>query len=371
MKTEIDAIMLFIAELTGSFEAGTGNKETKIKCGQRDYITKYTHELDLGTEEGCKDLHENIWLERLYEDLDAYFDIEDNKTARYLCVDEEKYREDTYKWTVPIELDSSASMLQYIGLLLNDKRLLDMTNVIGDTLEDPWKLDGMSRNMLKTAATPMLYASSQTCGELWKKAKIVYTAADTELYNKEMADGPFGLANAFKDFLVNNCSPEAEMYIKIGKDAFGISCNRFRNVGEKLKAYKIWDSIDNHYNTILHTDIKKLPDLEQFRRFFPTLLIHNIDSQVMNTITDKVMDKYGFALPIHDAAVCSPAVAADVRMWMNEELTKIHDNRKQILKDFFRSIGINASANEDWEHLQSKVVPFEGILEEELSMPLK
>ena len=47
-------------------------------------------------------------------------------------------------------------MLQYMGILLNDKRLMEMTNVIGDTLQDPWKLEGMSRLMLKTAATPML-----------------------------------------------------------------------------------------------------------------------------------------------------------------------------------------------------------------------
>jgi hypothetical protein len=48
------------------------------------------------------------------------------------------------------------AMLQYEGLLTGDKRLLEMTNVIGETLEDPWKLEGMSRKMLKKAATPML-----------------------------------------------------------------------------------------------------------------------------------------------------------------------------------------------------------------------
>jgi hypothetical protein len=47
-------------------------------------------------------------------------------------------------------------MCQIIGVLLNDKRLMNMTNVIGDTLEDAWKVEGMDRNMLKKALTPML-----------------------------------------------------------------------------------------------------------------------------------------------------------------------------------------------------------------------
>ena len=76
--------------------------------------------------------------------------------ARALTINMENYRTDTYQWSVPLEADASASMLQYMGLLLGDTRLLEMTNVIGDTLQDPWKLEGMPRLMLKKAATPML-----------------------------------------------------------------------------------------------------------------------------------------------------------------------------------------------------------------------
>ncbi len=93
-------------------------------------------------------------------------------------------------------------MLQYIGILLNDRRLMEMTNVIGDTLQDPWKLEGMSRNMLKKAATPSLYGSSKTCNELWKQNGIKYTPENVALYNKEMAEGPFGVANMFKEFII-------------------------------------------------------------------------------------------------------------------------------------------------------------------------
>lgn len=277
MKTETDAVFLFIAELTKSFSPGSGTREDKIEAGQEDYFYNYLHTLDLDTEDGRKDLHENMWLERLYEELDQYFSISgtDNKSlARYLAVHEEQnYRNETYRWTVPIELDASASMLQYMGILLNDKRLMEMTNVIGTTLNDPWKLEGMSRNMLKKAATPMLYASSKSCHELWQDHGIPYTAEDIELYTKEMAEGPFGLANLFKEFIVNSCNPKAEMTVKIDSEEFDIACNRFRYVGEKTKAYKIWDTLDKRYNIVLHTDTRQVPDLQQFRRYFVTLLI--------------------------------------------------------------------------------------------------
>jgi len=192
-------------------------------------------------------------------------------------------------------------MLQYMGVLLGDKRLMEMTNVIGDTLEDPWKLGGMPRIMLKEAATPSLYGSAKTCTELWQGAKIKYTLEDVELYNNEMANGPFGIANMLKEFIINNANPKPEMKVVIGYERFSISCNRFRNVGETTKAYKIWDSLDEKYNIVLHTDTSKVPDLEQFRRYFVTLLVHNLDSQCANTVIGKVMDKYGWGIPIHDA----------------------------------------------------------------------
>lgn len=370
MRTECEAVFLFIAELTGSFKAGSGDVNAKIECGQTDYIKNNLHELDLNEEEDRKELHENMWLERLYAELDEYFRLPVAKLVknpnsvtimRHLAVHgENTYRTDTYKWAVPIELDASASMLQYEGLLTGDKRLLDMTNVIGETLQDPWKLEGMSRMMLKKAATPMLYGSSQTCYQLWQDNGIKYTADDIERYTREMADGPFGVANLLKEFIINNANPKTNMKVRIWDEEFEVSCNRYRNVGEKTRAYKIWDSIDQQYNVVLHTDTKKVPDLKQFKRYFMTLLVHNLDSQVANKVIGKVMKKYGWGIPIHDAFIVSPAAAADTRKWYAEELEKIYENRNEILTNFFRSIGITSAAKQQWDDLQKKVVPFEG-----------
>jgi hypothetical protein len=360
MKTECNAVFLFITELTGSFAPGSGTVETKIECGQQDYITNKLHDLDLTNEEDRKDLHENVWLERLYAELDGYFDIAPIRSLRALSIGAQAYHTETYRWTVPIEADASASMLQYMGLLLGDSRLLEMTNVIGDTLQDPWKLEGMPRLMLKKAATPMLYGSSQSCHELWQNNNIPYTSDDIKRYSEEMADGAFGVANLLKEFIINNAQPKASMEVKIWDEEFNVSCNRYRTIGEKTRAYKIWDSIDKQYNTILHTDTKKIPDLERFRRYFMTLLVHNLDAQVADTVSKKCMAKYDWVIPIHDAFLISPAAATDVRKWYAEELVKIYNNRKDILFNYFKSIGITGAAKSQWEDLIAKVKPLEG-----------
>ena len=110
MKTECDAVFLFIAELTGSFTPGSGDVNTKLECGQADYINHNLHDLDLESEEDRADLHENIWLERLYDELDEYFRLQKGSTiGRHLSVHLGTcYREESYKWAVPIELDASA-----------------------------------------------------------------------------------------------------------------------------------------------------------------------------------------------------------------------------------------------------------------------
>jgi hypothetical protein len=257
-----------------------------------------------------------------------------------------------------------------MGILLNDERLMSMTNIIGETLQDPWDLEGMPRLMLKKAATPMLYGSSKQCHELWQDNNMSYTPEQILIYTKEMADGAFGVANLFKEFIINNAKPKAEMKVNINGEVFSVSCNRFRNIGQKTKAYKVWDTIDKKYNKVLHTDTKKIPDLKQFRRYFVTLLIHNLDSQVADAVTQKLMDKYGSAIPIHDAILCSPAAALDVREWYATEIAKIHANRKTILKDFFESIGITGASQSQWTDLKSKVKQFEGDLDVNL-MALK
>ena len=164
-------------------------------------------------------------------------------------------------------------MLQYIGALLGDKRLLTMTNCIGDTLSDPWAFEGMSRAMFKHAATPRLYGSSKPCYELWNDWNHEYTMDQVLAFNQELATGSLGLADAFKEFIINNVKPKEHMRVTIANEEFDIACNRYRNVGEETLLYDIYDTETASIRRMHHTRTKKVADLDQFRRYFVTLLI--------------------------------------------------------------------------------------------------
>lgn len=262
-----NAIFLFIAELNG-YKSGT--VEGKLAFGKQCYVDNHLHTLDYSQEADRSNAHENIWLSRLYDDLDNFYCL---APLDRLDSNLDVLVRDDYKWTVPIELDASASMLQWIGILLGDSRLLSMTNVIGDTLSDPWAFQGISRTQFKHAATPMLYGSSKACHELWQSKGHKYTLDQVKAFNTELSSGALGLANQFKEFLIHNCKPTAEMQLHVRDEKFTIECNRFRNVGERTSSYDIYDSIDSSIRRIHHTQTSRIPDLDQFRRFFMTALV--------------------------------------------------------------------------------------------------
>lgn len=357
-----DAIFMFIAELNG-YKIGT--EASKLDYGRDCYLSSKLHDLDYSTEAGQSEAHENIWLQRLYNDLDCYYGLADKPiiTPVLKAIGFEviaKRAVNNHKWTVPIELDASASMLQYIGALLGDERLLTMTNCYGTELSDPWAFDGMSRIMFKHAATPRLYGSSRACYELWDDWKHEYTLEQVQAFNQELATGPLGLADQFKEFIINNVKPTEHMTVSIGKETFSIECNRYRNVGEETISYDIYDTPTAAIRRMHHTRTRRVADLDQFRRYFVTLLIHNLDSQVADSIMSKVMDKYGWGIDIHDAFLVNPEAADDVRTWYAQAITDIYDNRASILANYFQSIGIGAEAQSNWERVKQMVKPVNG-----------
>ena len=352
-RQETNAVALFIAELIG---AKAPTEQLKTDAGYNAWINNELHDLDPNSENDRADFHENIWLQRLYAELDRAFQCT-NKFSRKAYLIREPI---AINWTVPIEIDASASMLQWMGCLLADKRLLDMTNVIGDTLSDPWYFDGIPRKQFKAAATPLLYGSSQATHQLWKDGKFEYTQLQLQLFNNELSNGAFGLANQFKEFLINNVKPQANMQVQIHNEFIDIECNRHKHIGEETIAYDIYDSITDSIRTINHTTTKSVPDLEQFRRFFVTLCVHNLDSQAANYVAEKCFDKYGFVIDIHDAFIVSPMAAYDVRQWYKEKLLDVYTNRETILANFFKSIGIGAEAQMQWNTIKSMIQPLDG-----------
>jgi hypothetical protein len=79
----------------------------------------------------------------------------------------------------------------------------------------------------------------------------------------------------------------------------------------------------------------------------------------MNKLVGWAMDEFGWAIDIHDALICNAEIAHLVRAKYAELMEELFINRKEILGNYFRSIGISATAQKQWEDLQKKVVPME------------
>jgi hypothetical protein len=342
--TDKREIYLFIAELNG-YKSGT--EQGKVDFGLQCHIERKLHNLDLSLEEDRSELNENIWLERLYDELDNY------AIAKLSGL--------PFTWTVPIELDMSASILGIIGTLLGDERLLTMTNMHGTELVDPWYIEGVPKSLVKASAMQQIYGSSRSTKDIWdtecKNSSLSYTSEMLATFNREMTSGALGLAIQFKNFILGNVVTKESMDVTIAEETFTVKCNRFKNVGDYTTTYDIFDTTSARIRRIHHTKTRKEADLNSFTRFWVTCLIHNLDSQVMNNVIGKTVDKYDFAIDIHDAVVTTPSAAVDVKTWFAEEIDSIYENRKSILANFFNSIGITSRAKADWDRLQSNIVP--------------
>jgi hypothetical protein len=330
-------VYLFIAELAG-YKSGT--IDDKAAFGEQCYNNRFQHELDLSNEKDLKELPENIWLQRLYADVDAY------------------KANSNHKWVVPVEIDMSASVLGYIGLLLGDRRYIQRCNMLGDSLQDAWAIEGIPNRKQAKTIMRQLYGSTMSPREMWNDMGIDYTHDEVIAFEKQLKDGELSAANAFKDFILNNVSPKAEMSIDIWGEPFTIKCNKWFNRGEVSIKYDLYDSRTGGIRRIIHTDTIKVPNLYAFRRFFVTLLIHHLDSRVADNTARVVFDTFNWVLPIHDAFILSPESADLAREVYANNLETIYRERNQILQEYFRSIGIPAKAIAEWKTIvMGKVEP--------------
>ena len=261
-----------------------------------------------------KDLHERIWVERIYDNLTH-----------------------PQKWEVPIELDALASQIQVLGCLLNNHIFMDETNLIHpEVFKDIWTVDYCPRNHVKKALTPVLYGSSKKPKELWDKHKFEYTQIMLNKISADIAIGKYADASKFKDFVINNVQPRVKMEVKIFNEEFFIECNRFKWEETKKVNYYIYHTKQSKIKKVSR-QVHMVPDTNQFKRYFQTLLVHNLDSQIANHVCTRM----NWVIPNHDAFTVHPNDAWLVRKAYLEKLEEIYHNRRNILKDYFDSIGIS------------------------------
>ena len=327
---ELKDIYLFIAELAGEKHCKTWN--SKALAGLGAYRRKQLHDLDLTDIEDRKELHENIWLERIYNALDVM------------------HENGSILWDIPLEIDATMSLAQVVGTLTNDYRLLNRTNVINpDELLDAWHVDGVPRLHTKTVGTPTFYGSAQTATSLLRKKKLSYTREHVKILNKEFSKGAFGVIKSFKDFLIqhsNVLTPTIQM--DIWDDLFEVEVNKFKPAGAELNAYTIWDTQSNRPVTFLNHEPILVPNYERFRLYFPTGLVHNLDSQLMNKTLLMLGDEW--AIAIHDAILCMPGSKA--RQCYVSVLEELRKHSHTILRKYKESIGATSlSAEIAWAKL--------------------
>ena len=89
----------------------------------------------------------------------------------------------------------------------------------------------------------------------------------------------------------------------------------------------------------------------------PTGIIHDLDSIAEDHTVGKVIEYFGWALSIHDATLACPEACTFGRKVYANQLEQIHTNRKSILTNYFRSIGIKASAIPEWKEVMELVSP--------------
>ena len=365
---------LFIAQLCG-FKSGSAH--AKEQFGRVCYYDGvHAH-----------DPVENLWLLNTYEDLNNMF-AERFESTRYerhsrICdykidtnwhkarvpamIEELKALElsivtsSTYKWVFPIEIDMSASVIGYIGLLLGHKPYLDRCNITQGDLTDAWGHDIITnRDQFKTAMRPM-YGSQMSAKDMWNDMDIKYTAEEVLAFQQELTVGEFAPAMAMKDFIINNSRMQPEMRLVVNGESTLTYCNKFHNIGETTSMFDLYDTATNSIRRVHNTEIKQVPDLKSFKRYGPTGLIHPLDGQVMDTTVDAVIDQFGWVIDIHDAMVlCAESadyardIYANGRTATEPSLMQIYTNRNSILSEYFTSLNIPASKVSEWK---STVVP--------------
>lgn len=328
---------LFIAELVG-YRSGT--KQGKIDFGRACYFNGTLAHCDV----------ENIWIKRTYEDINNALATEFDSAKQLKVLEAKTIKNSAYRWEVPIEIDMSASVLGYLGLLLNHLPFLDRCNITHGDLSDAWGHDVITvRDQFKTIMR-QCYGSQMTAQAMWDAMDIEYTPEQVVAFNHEMDEGEIAVAIAFKDFIINNAKMQPTMELNVLGNKVTTYCNKFHNVGETTIEFDLFDTATNSVRRIHNTETVRVPDLKSFKRYGPTGLVHGVDGAVMDNTTDATIDAYGFALPIHDALiVCCEAADFSRNVYANgrnadePSLKHIHTNRNRILSDYFTSLNIPAS----------------------------
>ena len=313
---QMNDIWYFIAELSGSKAT---SEEGKYEDGKSAYENRWLPELDLSKPSDRKDLHELIWLERIYNKLNKLYASATK----------------TILWDIPLEVDSSMSIMQWAALILQSEQLADRTNMTDKPISDPWFIEGVRRKAGKSYGTPVMYGSSQSAVELMKVNGMEPIGDELAIINKEFSKGDFAIMKHFKDCLIKSTNITTPWIdVTIWNETFQIPVNRFKMAKTERVFTTSYNTSSNKLKVSITHKPVMVPDYNRFKIATGTLLIHHLDSIGM----DKIANEFDI-LPIHDAALGLPGTMINVRTRLAEIQTELFKVGPQVLANYRKSIG--------------------------------
>jgi len=253
-RDALDSIYGFIAELLGLKRQ---RYSTRILAGMIAYKRRELPPINLDTEEGRKELHEHIWLERIYDKLDELNEV------------------GTVVWDIPIEVDATMSLAQVLACITNDKRLMQKTNMIErDDIQDAWHIDGVRRVSAKTQVATF-YGSSASVASLLKSNNIEVDKDEVRAIRKEFNRGAFAVIKAFKDAVIKFSDVQTPIYkVKGWNEEYIVEVNKSKVVASDLKPYMVWNPAKKRTKTFFMHKPIRVPDYDAFRTYFATGLTY-------------------------------------------------------------------------------------------------
>lgn len=284
---------------------------------------------------------EKVWLNRLI--------------SEWRLVKKDK----NHLWSVPLEIDQSASVCSYIGAITRNQTLLEITNTIGHNgISDPWTLPNIPRWATKLLQQ-VFYGSGQTIRTIIDEARhkdekleeIPEQSIRTLM--KELNSGRFKFGKMYAEACKTGM-PASTITVNCGVDSYTFH-NQHTVMEENEEGHKrpvgTYEDVKyGHINPLtkrvglatfkIMTKMKL--DKDRIRSLYPTSLVHHLDAWTMSQVMKHFHNHGYWGIPNHDAVFCHPNQVANVQHIVKECLFKIYNT--DVLKSYLTSIG---AANSD------------------------
>ena len=265
----------------------------------------------------------------------------------------------THPWSIPVEIDQSASVCSYIGAITRNQTLLEITNTIGHNgISDPWTLPNIPRWATKLLQQ-IFYGSGQTIRTIIDEARHKdekleeISEQSIRTLMKELNSGRFKLGKMYAEACKTGSSASS-ITVNCGVDSYTFlnqhPLEEEDEEGRKRPVGIYEDVTYGHINPLtkrvgkatFKIMTKKVLDKDRIRSLYPTSLVHHLDAWTMAQVVQFFHDNGYWMIPNHDAVFCHPNQVTNVQHIVKECLFKIYNT--DVLKSYLTSIG---AANSD------------------------